>query len=418
MEVRGAIQSEVAEIVDLAATVFVTECRPRYASQHYEDSSYETHQSRVCIVDGKIVSHVRVAERAMHIGSAVVKLGGIGMVGALEEHHHRGYASALMRDAVDYMEDRGYDLGLLLTGIQPFYMQFGWAPFPQTSFEMELGGKKSFEPSTWTVRPFDGERDLPQVIDVYNEHNRRRTGTIARTDQHWRDGYARQVGLLPTLIAERGGAIDAYANVVLAKDGSDANVEDAWLSTYYPNVREVGWRAGSPDSLLPLCHAILERAYEEGLPSITGRLPRHHPMTMMLSRESGSPLSFSIAEASMYLVISLHSLFQKLVPEFEARLKDGARTSASGSFTFTVQDQVCTLAVKRGKVDVTADDRGRTKVPLDAYRFIKVLLGDASFGELDEFNRFSRLMLSTRERATLSALFPKGEPVHWVCDYL
>ena len=236
VEIRGATEGDVAEIVDLAATVFVTESRPRYASQHYEDSSYKTHQSRVCVVDGKIVSHVRVSERAMRIGSKVVKLGGIGMVATLEEHRHRGYASALMQDAVDYMRDRGYDLGMLLTSIQPFYAQFGWAAFPQTTFELELRGKKSFESSPWTVRPFDEDRDLPQVIQVYNDHNRERSGTIARTEQHWRDSYARQVGLPPTLVAERDGAIGAYANVELG-DGSGRGSTDAFLSTYYPNVR-------------------------------------------------------------------------------------------------------------------------------------------------------------------------------------
>ena len=417
MEIRGATEGDVAEIVDLAATVFVTESRPRYASQHYEDSSYKTHQSRVCVVDGKIVSHVRVSERAMRIGSKVVKLGGIGMVATLEEHRHRGYASALMQDAVDYMRDRGYDLGMLLTSIQPFYAQFGWAAFPQTTFELELRGKKSFEPSPWTVRPFDEDRDLPQVVQVYNDHNRERSGTIARTEQHWRDSYARQVGLPPTLVAERDGAIGAYANVELG-DGSGRGSTDAFLSTYYPNVREVGCRSDSLDSLLAICHAVLDEAYERELTTLTGRLPRHHPMTLMLARESGSPLSFSVVEGSMYRVISLRSLFRKLASEFERRLRTAAMTSVFASFSFDVEGDVCTLTVDRGRVSVSPDDRGQTRVPLDTYRFIKVLLGDATFAELDEFNQASGLRLAAHELSILSAVFPKGEPMHWVCDYL
>ena len=55
MEIRAAKASELDEIIDLLSTVFVEECRPRYASQHHHDSSYELHQSRVCLVDGKIV---------------------------------------------------------------------------------------------------------------------------------------------------------------------------------------------------------------------------------------------------------------------------------------------------------------------------------------------------------------------------
>ena len=81
MEIRAAKQTELEEVIDLAAAVFVERCRPRYASQHLEDSTYALHQSRVCVVDGRVVSQVRVSEREMRIGSAVVKLGGVGLVG-------------------------------------------------------------------------------------------------------------------------------------------------------------------------------------------------------------------------------------------------------------------------------------------------------------------------------------------------
>ena len=119
----------------------------------------------------------------------------------------------------------------------------------------------------------------------------------------------------------------------------------------------------------------------------------------------------------MYRVISLEGLFQKLIPKFEAELENAAMTDRSGSFHFTVRDQSCTLNVNRGKVTVVADDSGRTKVTLDTYYFLKVLLGDATFGQLDELNRIKGINLQPDEIALLSALFPKDEPTHWICDY-
>ena len=80
-------------------------------------------------------------------------------------------------------------------------------------------------------------------------------------------------------------------------------------------------------------------------------------------------------------------------------------------------DQTCTLNVNRGKVTVLADDSGRTKVTLDTYHFLKVLFGDATFGQLDELNRIKGINLQPDEIALLSALFPKDEPTHWICDY-
>ncbi len=414
MEIRAAKAHERDEIVDLISAVFVEKCRPRYASQHYQDFTYELDQSRVCIVDGKIVSYVRVSDRSMYIGEAVVKLGGIGMVVTSEESRGRGYASALLRDAISYMETQHYDLSLLFTTIQPFYMPLGWAAFPQTSFELELHDKKTFVPSGWKSRPFDVERDLTQISQIYDEHNKGRTGTVQRPEKLWRDGYSQQVGMLPSLVVEREGQIGAYANLAFPDD--DQGI-DTYLATYYPNLREVGWRSIAPDSHLALCHAILEAAYEKDVESISGRLPRHHPMTLLLTEESGSPLSFSVYERMMYRVISLDGLFQKLIPKFEAELTRSGMEDRSGSFHFTIGDQGCTLNVNQGKVAVTADDTGRTKVALEAYHFLKVLFGDATFGQLDEFNRLKGLKLQPDEIALLSTLFPKEEPTHWICDY-
>ena len=414
MEIRAAKAHERDEIVNLISAVFVEKCRPRYASQHYQDSSYELDQSRVCIVDGKIVSYVRVSDRSMYIGKEVVKLGGIGMVVTSPEYRGQGYASALLRDAIAYMDAKNYDLSILFTTIQPFYMPFGWASSPQTNFELELHGKKIFAPSGWKSRPFDLERDLTQISQIHDEHNKGRTGTVLRSEQLWRDSYSHQVGMLPSLVVEKEGQIGAYANLAFPDDAQDI---DAYLATYYPNLREVGCRSSASDSLHPLCHAILAAAYERGVESISGRLTRHHPMTLLLSEESGSPLSFSIHERAMYRVISLEGLFQKLIPKFEAELENTAMTDWSGSFHFTAGDQSCTLNVNRGKVAVIADDSGRTRVALETYHFLKVLFGDATFGQLNEFNRAKGLNLQPDEIALLSTLFPKDEPTHWICDY-
>lgn len=414
MEIRAAEADERNEIVDLISAVFVEKCRPRYASQHYQDSTYDLDQSRVCVVDGKIVSYVRVSDRSMYIGEAVVKLGGIGMVVTSPKYRGRGYASALLRDAVAYMEAQSYDLGLLFTTIQPFYMPLGWAAFPQTSFDLQLHKKKNFTPSGWKSRPFDLEKDLTQISQIHNEHNKGRTGTVLRPERLWRDGYSQQVGMLPSLVVEKNGRIGAYANLAFPDD--DQGI-DAYLAAYYPNLREVGWRSTAPDSPLALCHAILDAAYERGVESISGRLTRHHPMTLLLGAESGSPLSFSIHERAMYRVISLETLFQKLIPKFEAELENTGMTGRSSSFHFAVRDQSCTLNVNWGKVTVVADNSGRTKVTLDTYHFLKVLFGDATFGQLDELNRTKGIDLQPDELALLSALFPKDEPTHWICDY-
>jgi len=414
MEIRASKESEFEEIINLICTVFVEKCRPRYASQIYHDSSFQPHQSRVCVVDGKIVSHIRVSDRAIHIGHSIVRLGGIGMVATLPEYRHRGYASALMQDSIVYMEKIGYELSLLFTTIQPFYMKFGWATFPQTNFELELGEKKQFEPSPWRVRAFDAETDLVQISQIYDEHNKIRSGTILRSKSYWRDTYSHQVGILPSLVAERDGTIGAYANFGFP---TDLDGMDPFLATYYPNLREVGYHSQYPDSLLALCHAILTSTYKRDLTNLSGRLHRYHPLITLLSEESGSQPSFSTIERAMYRIVSLSSLFQKMIPEFEKRLAGHRENSIPTSFCFILESQVSTLKINQGKVTVTNDNSGGTKVRIDTHRFLKVLFGDATFSQLEELNHFKGLRLEPNDIVTLDTLFPKGESMHWICDY-
>jgi len=343
-------------------------------------------------------------------------MGGVGFVGTLPDYRNRGYSTATILDAIDYMAHQGYELSMLFTGIQTFYMRCGWACFPQTTFTLEFAGKKQFPPSPWIPRRFELERDLTQIIHIYDEYNRQRTETAVRTEQYWRDEYSRRIGILPSLVVEKDGTIGAYANFY-SGSFETPNAVDPFLESYYPNLREVGYRSEYPDSLLALCQAILQQAYDQDVPSISGRLPRHHPLTELLSEESGSPLSFSIKEGAMYRVISLYGLFQQMIPEFLARLESSNMVGKSGSFCFVLPDRVCTLEIKPGDIVLKGDDSGQAKVSITNRSFIKVLFGDVTFSQLAEMNRIRGCSLKDGELALLDALFPKGEPMHWVCDY-
>jgi hypothetical protein len=137
----------------------------------------------------------------------------------------------------------------------------------------------------------------------------------------------------------------------------------------------------------------------------------------LLSEESGSQPSFSIIERAMYRIVSLSSLFQKMIPEFEKRLAGHRENSIPTSFCFILESQVSTLKINQGKVTVTNDNSGGTKVRIDTHRFLKVLFGDATFSQLEELNHFKGLRLEPNDIVTLDTLFPKGESMHWICDY-
>ena len=413
MEVRAARAHELDEIVDLMCLAYRPESRPRFENHLRADSSYRLDQSRVCIVDGKIVSYVRVSDRPIRIGKAVVRMGGIGGVSTHPEHRHRGYSTATLEDAIRYMEREGYDLSMLFTGIQPFYARLGWVPFPEHAFSMELRrtgfvkGQRPLEKSAYEVRAFSYDSDLNRVLSIYNAHNRTRTGTLVRSDRYWRDGHSQYMGVLPSLVAERErtttvrGEIGAYAGISFHEHGI--------------RIREMGYV--EPEALAALVRALLRDAYDRKAKWIAGPLQRSHPMVELLSEEARSPLSHSLSEGMMLRGIRLRSIFEKIASELEDRLVRGGLERTTASVCFQVDGQRCPMRIEQGRIALGPEDREMVEVPLDARSFFKLLLGDSTIGQLREWNEARGVFLSSDVERLLEVLFPIQEPVYWVCDH-
>ena len=124
------------------------------------------------------MSHLRISDRVASVDDTTVKLAGVGMVATQADYRQRGYASALVIDATSYMEKHDYDLSLLLT-IQPFYQNFDWSAFPQTTVEFPLELEETFPLSPWECRQFEIDTDLKSVMQIYQKC--RHSGSIVRS---------------------------------------------------------------------------------------------------------------------------------------------------------------------------------------------------------------------------------------------
>ena len=401
MEVRAASAHELDEIVDMMCLAYRPESRLRFENHLRADSSYRLEQSRVCVVDGKIVSYVRVSDRPIRIGKVIVRMGGIGGVSTHPEHRHRGYSTAVLEDAIRYMEQEGYDLSMLFTGIQPFYARLGWVPFPEHTFSMGLRGQRTLEKSAYKVRAFNYDRDLDRIISIYDEHHRTRTGTLVRSDSYWRDGNSQYMGVLPALVAERDEEIEAYAGILFQEDAI--------------RIREVGYL--KPEALVALVRTILGQAYDRKAKHIVGELPRNHPMLELFSQEAHSPLSHSISEGIMLRVIRLRSIFEKIASELEDRLMRGGLEHTTASICFQVDGRRCPMRIEQGRIALGPEDRKMVEVPLDSRSFLKLSLGDSTIGQLRDWNELRGVFLSPDVSRLLEVMFPIQEPVYWGCDH-
>src|SRR5438128_1393904 len=264
VEVRGARPEEMPEVLDMVPRVMGA-TREYFAAAYRNDPWGRPEHSRIVLVDGRIVSHIRLYDRWQRVGSVPVHVGCVGDVCTLPEHRKQGYCRALLEDALRYWDDNGYDLSMIVSGVG-VYAACGWVPLEEQSFEVpaenrhEASGRRNY-----TVRRFVRGEDLTAVAAVYAEYNRERSLSTVRPSSYWERHFGWIAGEIEEafLVAERGGQIVAY----LRCEGGGRHV----------TVSESCCLAGHDRAAVELLDAVLTFAEKRRFEGIRGHLPVDHP---------------------------------------------------------------------------------------------------------------------------------------------
>jgi aminoglycoside 2'-N-acetyltransferase I len=72
-----------------------------------------------------IVAHGAIVDRLLYPGDSVLRTGYVEAVAVWPDLQRSGLGTQVM-EAIDRMVDKGYELGALGTGSQPFYARLGW----------------------------------------------------------------------------------------------------------------------------------------------------------------------------------------------------------------------------------------------------------------------------------------------------
>jgi len=156
------------------------------------------------------VACVQIFAKTIRLGGGEVRLGGIGSVATHEGFRGRGVSSELLVATIERMRARGMALSLLFAGpAQPLYARHGWQRIALPL--LRLRGRDGAPPAGDPGRPFT-PADLPEVSALYDAYCAGLPGTTVRDARYWR-GQLRTAGtpVEDFRVAERGGAIDAYA---------------------------------------------------------------------------------------------------------------------------------------------------------------------------------------------------------------
>jgi predicted acetyltransferase len=183
LEIRSPRRDELDQVIAVRGRAFNISRSQWQAPEEIDDTELEC--LRVAVVGGKIVSSLTILPAAIQIGSARVSMGGIGNVSTLPEEQNRGYASALMRETLWLLRERGFCTSVLFPFSFSFYRRFGY----------ELGGNHCQYWSRPRNIPAFSERrhcrparadDLPAFATLYSQHSTIRSCGLIRDEARWR----------------------------------------------------------------------------------------------------------------------------------------------------------------------------------------------------------------------------------------
>ena len=305
MEIRGAYESELEQVVELCCLAFNPDGHERYWQYVRGDSSYRLPQTRVVVVNDTVVSTLRVWERRMRVGASLVTMGGIGGVGTHPKYRGVGYASALMRDTIDYLRTTGCDISALFTIIpEAFYRRLGWTSLPLHGFHVPCDSTTDMKRlSDWEISTFDPEADLDAVARLYDLGNTEQSGTIARTRAYWDMAPCRIREVLPTVVARQGGRIGGYLNYGIHERTAE--------------VREVGYLPDNPEVLDALVSHFLKVCEAQEVEEIEGTFSPQHPFVDRFTAGCNGGLIPTTDMKMMLYAVNLPVLLRRLVVGWE-----------------------------------------------------------------------------------------------------
>lgn len=238
MEIRSLKESELEEHAELVYVSYSHEeelqpgsmlTRPDWWLQGIRsDPYYKPEQTRVMVMDGRLVSSVSCYIRQSYIDGRTAKTVCIGSVCTHPEYRRRGLLRQVLRNAIEWMTEHGI-LWSYLYGSEDIYGSSGWRNMTAWSLDVDLNVSECFGKDI-SIRAVEPERDVHALVKIYNSFNSQLTGPTCRTVEYWQ---RRILGKRATgfYILERNDqAIGYYAEA----DGG---------------VFEIGW-LGSPRDIL------------------------------------------------------------------------------------------------------------------------------------------------------------------------
>jgi predicted N-acetyltransferase YhbS len=384
--IRGVSYDEEPAVHAMTAEGFGFEDREWFRRSSEADPWHAPELHRVCEVDGKIVSAVRIVRRWVRYGESVLELGGIGDVTTLPAYRGRGYSTMVLRDALEWMRAHHCDFSLLFTGIPDFYRRVGYETIARRRDVFPL--EKAPPPAPGSqVDELDESVHLSGLMRLHETAARGRVGPMLRSPTYWRERLARRQEAHRLLVGTQLGRVTAYAICELG--------ENALLL-------ECGHE---PDRFGDLC-AVLANAVHTARAKGAGELHawtggQAHVRALLRSWLGDGRVEW---EHPMARIVNVAQLFSRVQDELQKRLVARGAPPPAAAVSLDTEGYVVGLIMQGDMLRIQPGRRCEQHVALEHKHLLELLFcgGAPALAE-----RFSGL--SEQAQALLTALFPPQE---------
>lgn len=339
--------------------------------------------------DGTPIAHVRVCDRTMRLGGALIRVGGIGDVCTHPARRKRGIMRHLFSRVVDFMRDEPYDISMLW-GIGSFYDKFGFITaltdhtlqIPRAQTERLRGPYTARRP-----KPTDG----PAVARLFRGDLAIRDGAMERPGAVW----------LQRLLAEKNCRLLADPAGRLRACYRGGPEGDAYL------LREVSFGARPHlDAFHSLLADMAHQAKACEKPNLRFELHPDHPLGHFITAD-GCQTRTHIGHrgGGMCRITNLHTLCDRMTPEWEALLAASPAHDWAGRLRLKTDIATRDLAIADGRI-VPEPPAGRAPATIACTqdKLTRLVLG---FHTPETAMLLGEVRISKPARPLAQALFPR-----------
>lgn len=351
------------------------------------DPWFQLEYTRCAFEGRRMVSALQIVRREVRVGQVTLTLGGIANVGTVPAYRSKGYSTQLLRDAITVMENDGFDLSMLFTGIHGFYARLGWEVAPVKVMSAEIRPDLPEPEGGYRIRPL-ADADLEALCICYEQCNAGRSLTVVRSPAYLR-GWTGWDEHTPddVYVAEAAGKLVGY---IVAPIGDTLSIT------------EVGWLPAYSECVFPLILHVTRLSAERQVTRAHLHIPRD-PVLMNVVRNLFHRFTWR-EHLPMVRVIRLQPLVNKLLPELSWRAQ---MVGAKG--TVRIRLQSGTVGLRATGDGVVRDAGALPEVVLTQAQFLGLVFGLVGVEELPQ-------PIPAQTRAFLNVLFPRQPAIYWAWD--